>query len=92
MRSTAHASNNGSDEQTLVQEPEQEPDWGDFWPKPEWKRMINCSCSQIIFRSLFSTFNIERTQNSCEPVYCLEIKNMRSDIRLFIADSVNPIR
>ena len=37
-----------SDEQTPVQEPEQEQDFGDFWPEPEWIRILIFSSSRII--------------------------------------------
>ena len=48
----------GSDEQTPVQEPEQEQDFGDFWPEQEWIRILFFSSSRIIFGSLFRTFTI----------------------------------
>ena len=47
-----------SDEQTPVQEPEQEKDFRDFWPDPEWTRILVFSSSRIVFGSLFRTSTI----------------------------------
>ena len=44
----------GSEEQTPVQG----QDFGDFWPEPEWIRILVFSSSRIIFKSLFRTFAI----------------------------------